>query len=248
MPDAVRLSPFAVGEPVTTPEQHTMLGGVLLTGRLLCSCGKVLFWGRREDWAGHLLGVLDDDGPGLATDDDPDAADVPQPVAVQASRVFRVCGVKDPVDPWGATCTNWADECRDHDQPAQDAARAARSAREASAPTRVPARLPVPPEYAPAALEAARQEDVLAHRARRRFEREQLGIPTTNVVQTKSRLGRTTEYQTIVKRRQRARAKGLDPDAMGARYRLPHRDTKAEARTYRDLVTTGRRAGLIGPD
>jgi hypothetical protein len=61
----------------------------------------------------------------------------------------------------------------------------------------------------------------------------------------KSALGRTREYRRIEKRRQLARQKGLDPDALGPHYRLPRRgDTRRVSDLRRSLV----KLGIFGKD
>jgi hypothetical protein len=102
---------------------------------------------------------------------------------------------------------------------------------------------PVPDAYSSATLAAEHEARVEA----RWQDRKARGIPTTNIRRTKSRLGRTKEYRRIEKRRQMARRKGLDPDTLGAAYRLPRRDTRTDVRAYGRLVKAAARLG-IGPE
>jgi hypothetical protein len=61
----------------------------------------------------------------------------------------------------------------------------------------------------------------------------------------KSRLGRTTEYGRVVKRRYRERQRGLDPDMLGSDYRLPTRESRA---TVRDQPALLRSLAVLGLD
>ena len=83
MPGVVTGSPSEVGVPVTTSERHTMLGGVLASRRLPCSCGRVLLWQwidqNNPRLMDHLRDDLDrgdgeDDGGVPATDGEPEPA------------------------------------------------------------------------------------------------------------------------------------------------------------------------------
>lgn len=103
---------------------------------------------------------------------------------------------------------------------------------------------PMPPEYTAEAFERVKEEN----RERRYRDRVARGIPTTNVRQTKSRLGRTTEYRRVEKRRQRARAEGLNPDLLGREYRLPRRDLMAEDRIYQEASRIAARLAAESAD
>ena len=133
--------------------------------------------------------------------------------------------------------------------PAQNGPEAVETPKPAPVSAPLPEPTPAAPRgYTRAEMEAARREAVAESRARRRADREARGIPTSNVEHTKSRWGRTAEYRRIEKRRERARKRGLDPDALGPRYWLPRRDNAKLEAAYLVMERAGRRAGLNGAD
>jgi hypothetical protein len=103
---------------------------------------------------------------------------------------------------------------------------------------------PVPAAYTPEAFRAVTEDN----RAKRYSDRKARGIPTTNVIQTRSKLGSTREYQRIERRRWRARQKGLDPDTLGSAFRLPRRTEHADPTLYRRLIDNAQRALSRLPD
>jgi hypothetical protein len=71
MPDVTTTPTFSVAgeDAIILAEHHRMLGGSRLTGRLLCSCGKVVLSWESDTWGVHLADVWagwtpdDEDGP-----------------------------------------------------------------------------------------------------------------------------------------------------------------------------------------
>jgi hypothetical protein len=113
-----------------------------------------------------------------------------------------------------------------------------------------PAKAPVPPEYRPTAMAAAREEAKAEQEVRRRQHRRAIHPDLANAQDGKSAWGRTQEYRRIEKRRERARKRGVPEDVLDSHptYRLPRRDDALLERMYETLVRTGRKAGLLGDD
>ena len=89
MPDVTTTPPFAVAgeDAIIPPERHAMIGSSLVTGRMLCSCGKVLLWRADDEWDGHLIDVLSGDDGDAGQDEDAPLEGEPEPRGMsEASR------------------------------------------------------------------------------------------------------------------------------------------------------------------